>query len=188
MVDEAERLQLRGIVLTHCAAIPLCNVANGYNSEVENHSRRVRSTPINRRRQTGSTGPFHAKERTRFAGARCLAAFGRRPLVYVAPISLAGIRNPQHNRTHAPQQIRRNSIVSDCKIVRANLNPCSSLPRFGATASHHRNGDASQVDREPRTQLGAAKHQDNPIAVSQPCEAYPSHDGTTNSDRSIVAS
>ena len=42
VVDEAERLQLRGIVLTHCAAIPLCNVANGYNSEVENHSRRVR--------------------------------------------------------------------------------------------------------------------------------------------------
>src|SRR5580704_10195035 len=65
-----------------------------------------------------------------------------------------------------------------------------SLPRFGATAlsSHHRNDDASQVDREPRTQLGAAKHQDNPIAVSQPCEAYPSHDGTTNSDRSIIAS
>src|SRR5437879_5923621 len=33
-----------------------------------------------------------------------LAAFGHRPLVYVVPMSLAGIRNPQHNRTHAPQQ------------------------------------------------------------------------------------
>src|ERR1700684_2257197 len=27
-----------------------------------------------------------------------LAAFGRRPLAYVAPMSLAGIRNPQHFR------------------------------------------------------------------------------------------
>jgi len=28
-----------------------------------------------------------------------LAAFGRRPLVYVAPMSLAGIRNPQQQAT-----------------------------------------------------------------------------------------
>jgi hypothetical protein len=34
-----------------------------------------------------------------------LAAFGRRPLVYVAPLALAGIRNPTHFRTHALQQI-----------------------------------------------------------------------------------
>src|SRR6266478_2120474 len=33
-----------------------------------------------------------------------LAAFGHRPLVYVVPMSLAGIRNPQHKRTHASQQ------------------------------------------------------------------------------------
>src|SRR5580704_12719201 len=33
-----------------------------------------------------------------------LAAFGRRPLLYVAPMSLAGIRNPQQKETHAPQQ------------------------------------------------------------------------------------
>jgi hypothetical protein len=32
--------------------------------------------------------------------------------VYVAPISLAGIRNPQQQRTHAPQQMRRYSITS----------------------------------------------------------------------------
>jgi hypothetical protein len=30
-----------------------------------------------------------------------LAAFGRRPLVYVAPLSLAGIRNPQQKATFA---------------------------------------------------------------------------------------
>jgi hypothetical protein len=29
VIDVAERLQLRGLVLTRCAAIPLCNVANG---------------------------------------------------------------------------------------------------------------------------------------------------------------
>jgi hypothetical protein len=34
-----------------------------------------------------------------------LAAFGRRPLLYVAPLSLAGIRNPQQQETHAAQQI-----------------------------------------------------------------------------------
>jgi len=31
VIDVAERLQLRSIVLTPCAAIPLCNVANGSN-------------------------------------------------------------------------------------------------------------------------------------------------------------
>jgi len=31
VIDVAERLQLRSIVLTRCAAIPLCNVANGSN-------------------------------------------------------------------------------------------------------------------------------------------------------------
>ena len=41
-----------------------------------------------------------------------LAAFARRPLLYVAPMSLAGIRNPQHNRTHAPQQTDLYSITS----------------------------------------------------------------------------
>ena len=44
--------------------------------------------------------------------------------------------------------------------------------------SHHRNGDASHIDRDPYTQLGAAKHQGNPIRVSQPCDAYSSRDGT----------
>jgi hypothetical protein len=29
VIDVAERLQLRGMVLTRCAAIPLCNFANG---------------------------------------------------------------------------------------------------------------------------------------------------------------
>jgi hypothetical protein len=54
--------------------------------------------------------------------------------------------------------------------------------------SHHRNGDASQVDREPRTQLRAANHQYNAIRVSQPRDAYSSHNGTTSSDRNILAS
>jgi hypothetical protein len=54
--------------------------------------------------------------------------------------------------------------------------------------SDHCNGDASQGDREPRTQFRAAKHQDNPIGVSQPSNAYSSHDGTTGCDRDIVAS
>jgi hypothetical protein len=31
VIDVAERLQLRSIVLTRCAAIPLCDVANGSN-------------------------------------------------------------------------------------------------------------------------------------------------------------
>ena len=53
--------------------------------------------------------------------------------------------------------------------------------------SHHRNGDASHVDRDPYTQLRAAKHQGNPIRVSQPRDAYSSRDGTTSSDRDIVA-
>ena len=53
--------------------------------------------------------------------------------------------------------------------------------------SHHRNGDASHVDRDAYTQLRAAKHQDNPIRVSQPRDAYSSRDGTTSSDCNIVA-
>ena len=36
--------------------------ASGPNSEVESHSRRVRSTPMNGHRQTGPTGPFRATE------------------------------------------------------------------------------------------------------------------------------
>src|ERR1700722_11253876 len=35
----------------------------GPDSEVESHSRRVRSTPMNGHRQTGPTGPFRAKNR-----------------------------------------------------------------------------------------------------------------------------
>ena len=35
---------------------------------VESRSRRVRSTPMNGHRQTGPTGPFRAKERTRSGG------------------------------------------------------------------------------------------------------------------------
>jgi hypothetical protein len=34
--------------------------ATGPNSEVESHSRRVRSAPMNGHRQTGPTGPFRA--------------------------------------------------------------------------------------------------------------------------------
>jgi transposase InsO family protein len=37
-----------------------------------------------------------------------------------------------------------------------------------ALLSHHCNGDASHVDREPRTQLGAANHQDKPTAPASP--------------------
>jgi hypothetical protein len=33
-----------------------------------------------------------------------LAAFGRRPPVNIARLSMAGIRNPAQLRTHAPQQ------------------------------------------------------------------------------------
>src|SRR6185295_14483966 len=42
---------------------------------------------------------------------RSLAAFGRRPPVNVARLSMAGIRNPAHERTHALQQIRGNSFA-----------------------------------------------------------------------------
>src|SRR5580704_4380920 len=45
-----------------------------------------------------------------------LAAFGRRPLLYVAPMSLAGIRNPQQERTHAPQQTDSEKYRSGVKL------------------------------------------------------------------------
>jgi hypothetical protein len=35
--------------------------------------------------------------------------------VYVAPMSLAGIRNPQQQETHAPQQSLIRSLVSACE-------------------------------------------------------------------------
>ena len=77
------------------------------------------------------------------------------------------------------------SIRQSQRVVDAE----KSNPVAGTTAlsSHHCNGDASQVDREPRTQLGAANHQDNPFCVSQPRDAHSSQDGTTGSDRNIVA-
>jgi hypothetical protein len=65
-----------------------------------------------------------------------------------------------------------------------------SLSQFSARCgllSPHGNGDASQGDREPRTQLWASNDQDNPFLVSQPCDAYSSHDGTTGSEGNIVA-
>jgi hypothetical protein len=40
------------------------DVAFGSNSEVESHSRRIRSNPMNGHRQTGPTGPFRAKPGT----------------------------------------------------------------------------------------------------------------------------
>src|ERR1700726_1532367 len=43
---------------TSCNARP--DHTYGSNSEVESHSRRVRSTPINGHRRTGPTGPFRA--------------------------------------------------------------------------------------------------------------------------------
>src|SRR5262249_22955419 len=45
--------------------------------------------------------------------------------------------------------------------------------------SPHSNRDASQGDREPRTQLRAANDHDNPFRVSQPRDAHSSRDGTT---------
>jgi len=49
VIDVVERLQLRSIVLTRCAAIPLCNVANGSNlceNAREQRMRRNRVLPF----------------------------------------------------------------------------------------------------------------------------------------------
>ena len=41
-----------------------------------------------------------------------LAAFARRPLLYVAPMSLAGIRNPQQNRKSVVEIPRRHDLIN----------------------------------------------------------------------------
>ncbi len=60
VIDVAERLQLRSIVLTRCAAIPLCNVANGSKTEVAPLERQVRSTLKSRHRQVTPACPKSA--------------------------------------------------------------------------------------------------------------------------------
>src|SRR4051794_26832948 len=76
----------------------------------------------------------------------------------------------------------------DVNQKRRFWKPRSAVKLAGTTPplSHHYNSDASQVDGEPDTQLRATNHQDEPIRVSQPRNAYPSRDGTTSSDRNIV--
>jgi len=86
-------------------------------------------------------------------------------------------------------------LVSCHRLLMSDTGPifrrrCALAERrrnLPALLSHHCNGDARQVDREPRTELRAANRQDNPIRVSQPSDADSCHDGTTDSDRNIVA-
>jgi len=55
-----------------------------------------------------------------------LAAFGRRPLLYVAPLSLAGIRNPQQIRKSALTGGTRTDRIAD--ITGRQFRASSSFP------------------------------------------------------------
>ena len=63
VIDVAERLQLRGMVLTRCAAIPLCNFANGSKPEVAQPDQHVGSALKSGHSATASTCLFRAKRR-----------------------------------------------------------------------------------------------------------------------------
>ena len=82
---------------------PCQHVSNVPDSEVARRSRAhtfcISQIPI------AECAAFSAPHRPRVLS---LAAFGRRPTVYVAPMSLAGIRNPQQTRKYSlrPHRVR----------------------------------------------------------------------------------
>jgi hypothetical protein len=105
VIDVAERLQLRSIVLTRCAAIPLCNVANGRVEDgrgslgpMANAPFPIPSTPVMvmaichsedaRRRRVSSRGP----DRRNFNSA--LLLFRRGASASPAPRQTLGTENP----------------------------------------------------------------------------------------------
>jgi len=63
-------------------------------------------------------GRLHERGSNRHAHP--FAAFGRRPLVYVAPMSLAGIRNPQQEATSNEPVVRKEKAA---RRLLFNSNP-----------------------------------------------------------------
>ena len=85
---------------------------------------------------------------------------------------------------HTSHFCKPRSSYTFCKPA---IGCSSSQPCRNCMLSHHRNGDASQVEREPRTQSGTPNQEDNPVCVSQPRDAHSSHEGTTSCDCNVVA-